>query len=93
MNSMLQRYATPLITGFFLVSLISGAALFVHVGTGVFRGMHEWLSMVLILPFALHLWKNWRALTNYFSRPPFAIAMGVALVAALNFLKRQGKKG
>ncbi len=46
---MFSRYATPFITGLFLVSLISGIALFFHVGPGGFHGMHEWLSMLLIL--------------------------------------------
>lgn len=85
MNATLQRYATPLITGLFLISLVSGIGLFVHVGTGAFRGMHEWLSMVLILPFVLHIWKNWRPMTIYFKKPAFLITMAVSLVAALAF--------
>ncbi|MGE8104358.1 DUF4405 domain-containing protein [Allorhizobium sp. NPDC080224] len=58
MPNILSRYATPFTTGLFLISLISGIALFFHLGTAAFREMHEWLSMVLILPFVLHLWKN-----------------------------------
>jgi hypothetical protein len=46
MTDFLNRYATPFITGLFLVSLISGIALFFHVGGALFHGMHEWLSMV-----------------------------------------------
>jgi hypothetical protein len=61
MPSILSRYATPLITGLFIVSLVSGVALFFHLGSAWFHSMHEWLSMVLILPFVLHIWKNWRA--------------------------------
>lgn len=64
MKPLLLRYATPFISGLFLVSLISGIALFFHLGNATFRGMHEWLSMVLILPFVLHLWKNWRPLVK-----------------------------
>lgn len=82
MTGLLQRYATPLITGLFLVSLISGAALFFHFGASWFHGMHEWLSMVLIAPFGLHVWKNWRALTTYFQKPAFAMAMVASLIAA-----------
>lgn len=85
MPSYLARYATPLITGLFLVSLISGVALFFHFGSAAFHGMHEWLSMVLIAPFALHIWKNWRAFLNYFRRPPMAAALGVSMVAAVAF--------
>jgi hypothetical protein len=86
MKSLLLRYATPLITGLFLVSLVSGIALFFHIGNGTFNEMHEWLSMVLILPFVLHIWKNWRPLVTYLSRPPMAIALIVSLAAALGFV-------
>lgn len=86
MNPALQRYATPLTTGLFLVSLISGIALFFHLGAAFFHGMHEWLSMVLIVPFVLHLWRNWNAMKNYFRKPAFAISMGGSLLAALAFV-------
>lgn len=86
MPKLLSRYATPLISGLFLVSLISGIALFFHVGPVGFHGMHEWLSIVLIVPFGLHLWKNWKPLTNYLRRSPMALSLGVSLIAALLFL-------
>ena len=73
MQTFINRYATPLVTGLFLVSLISGVALFLHWGSGWFHGMHEWLSMVLILAFVLHLWKNWRPMTAYLRRAPMAL--------------------
>ena len=85
MTDLFKRYATPLITGFFLISLVSGTALFLHLGQAAFREMHEWLSIVLILPFALHLWKNWRSMLNYVGRVPFTVASVVSLVAALAF--------
>ena len=86
MPSLATRYATPLITGLFSVSLISGIALFFHVGPGGLHPMHEWLSMVLVLPFALHLWRNWRAFVNYFRHTPMAVALVVSAVAAAVFL-------
>ena len=79
MPSLLARYATPFTTGLFVVSLVSGVALFFHIGSAYFHSMHEWLSLVLIAPFVLHIWKNWRAFLNYFKRS----AMPVALVASL----------
>ncbi|MFN3719277.1 MAG: DUF4405 domain-containing protein [Rhizobium rhizophilum] len=85
MSSLLSRYATPLTTGLFLVSLVSGIALFFHVGTAAFRGMHEWLSMALIAPFLLHVWKNWRPFLAYFKRLPMTLALGLSLVAGLVF--------
>ncbi|WP_096787480.1 DUF4405 domain-containing protein [Rhodobacter sp. CZR27] len=90
MPSILGRYATPFITGLFIVSLISGIALFFHIGPSGFHGMHEWLSMVLIVPFALHLWKNWRSFLNYFRRLPMGIALGASMLVALPFLMPMG---
>ncbi len=80
-----NRWATPLTTGLFLVSLVSGAALFFHIGQATFHGMHEWLSMVLILPFAFHVWKNWLPLTNYLRRGLLWVPLGLSLAAAVVF--------
>ena len=85
MPNLLSRYATPFTTGLFLISLISGIALFFHLGTTAFREMHEWLSMVLILPFVLHVWKNWRPFLAYFKRLPMALSLGVCVIAGIVF--------
>ncbi|MFQ6777248.1 DUF4405 domain-containing protein [Cereibacter sphaeroides] len=90
MSSLLGRYATPFITGLFIVSLVSGLALFLHVGPSGFHAMHEWLSLLLIVPFVLHLWKNWRSLTNYFRRAPMAIALVLSLAMSAPFLLLSG---
>lgn len=85
LRDLINRYATPFTTGLFVISLISGISLFFHVGTAAFRGMHEWLSMVLILPFGLHLWKNWLPMTSYFRRGWLVWPLAASLVAALAF--------
>jgi len=85
MGKLFYRWATPFTTGLFLVSLISGIALFFHWGSQYFHGMHEWLSMVLILPFLFHIWRNWRPLTTYFRHPAMYSALAVSLVASLAF--------
>jgi hypothetical protein len=93
MKSAFLRYATPFITGLFLVSLVSGIALFLHLGQSWFRGMHEWLSMVLILPFILHIWRNWRPFANYFRRLPMAVALAVSLAGSLYYALGTGASG
>ncbi|MFN4143036.1 DUF4405 domain-containing protein [Aestuariivirga sp.] len=93
MPTLLQRYATPLVTGLFLVSLISGVALFFHAAPALFHGMHEWLSMVLILPFILHAWKNWRPLAAYFRKPAFALALLLSAVLAAPFALQSAAGG
>ena len=85
MQDLYQKYATPFTTGLFLVSLISGLALFFHIGQAYFHGMHEWLSIVLIVPFVLHVMKNWRPFVSYFKRPPMMIAMVASIIAGLAF--------
>ncbi|MCB1389869.1 MAG: DUF4405 domain-containing protein [Rhodobacteraceae bacterium] len=86
MSAFLNRYATPFITGLFLVSMISGIALFFHLGQSWFHGMHEWLSMVLIVPFVLHLWKNGRPVIAYLKRAPLWIALAVSAAMAALFV-------
>jgi hypothetical protein len=85
LNLWINHYATPLTTGLFLVSLISGVAIFFHVGEFAFHGMHEWLSMVLLIPFVLHIKKNWTPLTMYLKRGWLIWPLGLSLVAALAF--------
>lgn len=93
MPQLFRTYATPLITGMFIVSLITGVALFVHTGPAAFRAMHEWLSVVLILPFVLHLWRNWRAMTGYFRHAPMAIALAITVAASALFFLPSSNEG
>ncbi|SOC85035.1 hypothetical protein SAMN05421890_3526 [Ensifer adhaerens] len=88
MKDTLLRYATPALTSLFVVSLISGVIIFFHLGPAWLHGVHEWLSMVLILPFVLHMWRNWRPFVNYFKRTamPVSLAAGVAAVAAFGLV-------
>ena len=81
-RDILMRYATPLTTWLFLISLVSGVALFFHVGNAYFRAMHEVLSMALIVPFGLHVWRNWRTLLGYFRRSAMWVSTVVCLAAA-----------
>lgn len=85
MGKLFREYATPLTAGLFLVSLVSGVALFFHVGGAAFHGMHEWLSLLLILPFGLHIWRNWRATTVYFRGTSVWIAFALSLAGAVAF--------
>jgi hypothetical protein len=85
MPSYLSRLATPLTLGLFAVSGVSGAALFFHFGQSAFHEMHEWLSMVLLAAFALHVWKNWPALVGYARRGALWLPLAASLVAAVAF--------
>lgn len=93
MKPMIKKYATPLITGLFLVSAISGTALFFHWMPGMFHSMHVWLSMVLLLPFVLHMWRNWPQFLLYFRTSSMLLACGLSLVAAIAFMLTTGHVG
>ncbi|MCD2173685.1 DUF4405 domain-containing protein [Rhizobium sp. C4] len=84
MKDVLLRYATPSMTSLFVISLISGVIIFFHLGPAWLHGVHEWLSLLLIVPFVLHMWRNWRPFLNYFKRAamPLSLAAGIAAVAA-----------
>ena len=45
--------------------------------------MHEWLSIVLLVPFAFHLWKNWGAMLGYVRRGTLLAPAVATLVASL----------
>jgi len=76
MKAALTRHATPYTTGLFLVSTVSGVALFFHLGSNLFHSMHEWLSMLLLVPVGLHVWKNWGALLTYLRRHTLGSSSG-----------------
>ena len=81
----LMHYATPLTTWLFLISLVSGVALFLGVGNQYFREMREIMSLFLIVPFGLHVWRNWHTLINYFRRSAMWISTVVCLAGAAAF--------
>lgn len=88
MKDALFRYATPAMTSLFVISLISGVIIFFHIGPSWLHGVHEWLSLLLIVPFVLHTWRNWRPFVSYFKRAamPISLAVGVAAVAAFGIV-------
>ena len=86
MNDSVNRYATPFTIALFLVSTISGVALFFHLGSKYFHGMHEWLSMLLLLPVVFHTQKNWPGMKGYFKRKTIWMPTLLSLVGALVFV-------
>jgi hypothetical protein len=82
MRQFLFKFATPFTAGLFVVSAVSGVALFLGWQPALFHEMHEVLSMVLIVPVAVHLWRNWRAFGAYFRRSAMPVALALSLAAA-----------
>ena len=77
--------ATPFTAGLFLISAVSGVALFFHIGMGAFHEMHEWLSMLLLVPFGLHVWRNWGGMVRYFRNGALTIPLALTLLLASSF--------
>lgn len=90
MRNVLMRYATPLTAGLFLVSAVSGLALFFGWQQSLFHEMHEILSLVLLVPVGVHVWRNWRPFLNYFRHAAMPIALAASLVAAGFFAFESG---
>ena len=86
LKTTLFRYGTPLTLGLFLISTISGLALYFHLGTNLFREMHEILSLVLLIPVIVHIWRNWPGFVNYFRRRAMPISLAVCFLAAVPFV-------
>jgi hypothetical protein len=84
-RSFTSRFATPLTTGLFVVSAVSGVALFFRWASPAFHSMHEWLSLVLLVPFVLHVSKNWKSLVGYGRRGTLLVPLLAAFVVALPF--------
>lgn len=84
-KSFFMNYGTPLTLGLFLVSAVSGVALYFHVGTTTFREMHEVLSMVLLVPVVVHLWRNWGPFLAYFRRSAMPIALVLCFAASVYY--------
>ncbi|NMM43457.1 DUF4405 domain-containing protein [Rhodospirillaceae bacterium KN72] len=85
MNPHLRTHATTLTISLFAASAISGVALFFHLAPAAFHAMHEWLSMVWLVPVVLHVWRNWPAFKSYFWRKTVAVPAILSLAAALVF--------
>lgn len=86
MNRVFSRYATPFTVGLFLVSTISGVALFFHWQSKLFHGMHEWLSMLLLVPVILHIQKNWSSMTSYFIKKTVWMPLMLSIAGGAMFL-------
>ncbi|MEZ5839704.1 MAG: DUF4405 domain-containing protein [Hyphomicrobiales bacterium] len=84
-KSLIAKYATTFTTTLFAVSAVSGVFLFFHTAQDIFKEMHEWLSMVLLLPVAFHVYKNWRPFLGYFRNKVIYMPLVASLVVAVAF--------
>ena len=80
MLAFFTRYATAMTTALFAVTAITGVMMFFHLGKAYVEGMHEWLSLLLLLPIVFHVYRNWRPFFLYFKN---RVIVGPAILAAI----------
>ncbi len=85
MTKFLKTHGTTFTFALFLVSTVSGVFLFFHIASSTFHAMHEWLSMALLIPVAIHMWRNWASFLTYFKRKTMVIPLVLSLVAGAVF--------
>ncbi|SDU17353.1 hypothetical protein [Stappia sp. ES.058] len=85
MTRFLKTHGTTFTIVLFTVSAVSGLFLFFHFGSAYFHSMHEWLSLVLILPVGVHLWRNWNGFSTYLKQGRLTIPLVIGLVGSLAF--------
>lgn len=56
--SLSRQWVTPLLTGSFLLSAVTGILLFFKIHLGLIKPFHEWLSWILVITSVLHLILN-----------------------------------
>jgi hypothetical protein len=63
----LNRWATPLTIGSFIITAITGVLIFFHINIGLVKPAHEWLSWLMVIGVGAHIAFNWRSFARYFS--------------------------
>lgn len=86
MRGWINKYATAITAALFLVVAASGVAMFFHIGKDLVSEMHEWLALTLLVPVALHIYKNWPAMVTYFRRRTILAPLALSLVVAGAFI-------
>jgi len=78
-----RTWATPLALGAFLVSALTGAALFFEVDTSTGKAAHQWLGWLLVLAIALHVSTSWGSFRAHLAGTRGRLIAGAFLLFAL----------
>ncbi|MCI5133007.1 MAG: DUF4405 domain-containing protein [Candidatus Electrothrix sp. EH2] len=81
-----RDWITPITTGAFLLTAVTGILLFFHADTGLNKAVHEWLSWVFLIGAILHLTLNFAPFKQYLTQRKGQVLMGsFVLLLALSF--------
>lgn len=80
MKATLKSWATPLATGAFTISAVTGLLIFFDIELGMVEDVHKWLSWLLVGGIIAHVLSNWKQFTGYFSQKTGIVLIGSALL-------------
>jgi len=89
-----REWVTPIAIGAFLISAVTGVAIFFHIDTGLAKFAHEWLSWLLLIAVLLHIGANFFGFKRYFSGGRgLTIITASLLIVAASFAISGGERG
>lgn len=89
-----REWVTPIAIGAFLISAVTGVAIFFHIDTGLAKFAHEWLSWLLLIAVVLHIGANLFGFKRYFTgRRSLTIIVASVLIVAASFAVGGGERG
>ncbi|MBF0110775.1 MAG: DUF4405 domain-containing protein [Magnetococcales bacterium] len=87
-----REWVTPVTTGAFLLSAVTGILIFFHVDSGLNKVAHEWLSWVLLGGVLLHVIANFSGFKRHLDTRRGQLLIGVfVLVLLLSFFGSEKK--
>lgn len=89
----IRDFATSFTTMMFLVIGISGVMMFFHFNDKYVKELHEILGLVFVGAAVLHIFSNWKAMKNYFSKKMFFSAVAVTILVSAGFVVNSLNKG
>jgi cytochrome b561 len=90
----LQRdWVTPIAIGAFLISAVTGVAIFFHIDTGLAKFAHEWLSWLLLIAVVLHVLVNLFGFKRYFTNWRSLTIMAVSVLVVVASFAISGGRG
>lgn len=83
MSKTVRSWATPLVSGAFLISSVTGLLIFFEFEKGLVKPTHEWLGWLLVSGAILHVVVNRHAFAGYFSKKPAIVIFGLCTLVTL----------
>lgn len=83
---MFKTLATSLTTFAFIVMGTTGVLMFFHLFDNQTKELHEILGLAFVAIVFFHVFFNWKAMKNYFSKKIFYISAGIISIVSLGFI-------